>query len=97
MNRRHPTMADSFTQKLPDGREVDVTVTFSGYYDPGNVCGPMDSCYPPEGEVNIDTIQVEHEPAQDFDEWADKVGLPAQDRAGIENRLMERIQEGDEP
>jgi hypothetical protein len=82
-----------FTQALPDGREVDVSVTFSGYYDPGRTYGPPESCWPPEGKVNIHSIQVELEPTQDFDEWAKKVGLSEKDIAGIEDRLMEQIQE----
>ena len=92
MNRERMYEA-SFNQKLPNGDEVDVTIKFSGYYDPGNVCGPMDNCYPPEGEVNIKSIAIENGPDQDFDEWAAKVGLPEADLEAIESRLMETIQE----
>jgi hypothetical protein len=28
-------LTHAFAQALPDGSEVDVSVTFSGYYDPG--------------------------------------------------------------
>jgi len=86
-------LTHAFAQALPDGSEVDVSVTFSGYYDPGCSYGLPENCYPPEGEININTIQIENEPAQDFDEWARKVGLTEADIAGIEDRLMEQIQE----
>jgi hypothetical protein len=86
-------LTHSYTQPLPDGREVDVDLTFSGYYDPGNVWGPMDSCYPPEGEVNIYTARTEEDGEMDFDEWAWAVGLTEADIKSIEDRLMERIQE----
>ena len=86
-------LTHAFSQALPDGREVDVAVTFSGYYDPGQTYGPPENCYPPEGEVNIQSIQVELEPTQDFDEWVKKVGLTEKDVAAIESRLMEQIQE----
>ena len=83
----------SFNQKLPNGDEVDVTVTFGGYYDPGNVCGPMDICYPPEGEVDIQSIAVEDSAAMDFDEWVKNNGLSEKDVETIEGRCMETIQE----
>lgn len=35
--------------------EVDYHVTG---YDPGNTCGPPDRCYPAEGEIEIDSIEI---------------------------------------
>ena len=93
---RRRDLTHSFTQKLPDGREMDVTVEFSGYYDPGNTYGPMDNCYPPEGEVNINTVTSEADGEMDFEEWATKYGLSEKDVTGIKDRLMEVIQEGQE-
>ena len=91
--KHSPMFTHSYTQTMPDGREVDVTLMFSGYYDPGNISGPIDRCYPPEGEVNIHTATTEENGEMDFDEWAKKVGLSAKDLESIEEMLMERIQD----
>ena len=38
--------------------ELDVDFEMEPY-DPGNACGPMDSCYPPEGgEIEINQIEI---------------------------------------
>jgi len=37
-----------------DGNEHEVTVTYKGYSDPGVCSGPVERCYAPEGEIEID-------------------------------------------
>ena len=93
--KRSPEFTHSYTQTMPDGREVDVELTFTGYYDPGRTYGPPENCYPPEGEVNIHTAHTEVDGTMDFDEWAKKVQLSDADVRSIEDRLMERIQGND--
>ena len=36
-----------------DGNDVDVAVTYRGYSDPGCTYGPVEMCYPPEGEIEF--------------------------------------------
>ena len=38
--------------------EIDVEVTYQGYSDPGVVSGPVERCYPPEGEMEILSVTV---------------------------------------
>jgi hypothetical protein len=42
---------------------LEVEFTSSGYYDPGVTSGPVDRCYPPEGddEREIESMQLEGE------------------------------------
>jgi hypothetical protein len=63
--------------------EVPMVIEFlsSGYYDPGNNCGPMDGSYPPEGEdervldcITIDGIELPKEIAEKlFDKYQEAV------------------------
>ena len=82
----------SYTQTMPDGQEIDVTLNFYGYYDPGCTYGPIDRCYPPEGEVHIWTAETQKDGEIDFDDWVKKWSLTDEDVLAIENRLMEQIQ-----
>ena len=93
MTRRVGRWVKSFAVALPDGREVDVTVTFDGYYDPGCTYGLPENCYPPDGEVTVHTVATEADGTLDFDEWAAKVGLTEKDIGDIEDRLMDEIRD----
>jgi hypothetical protein len=93
--KHSPEFTHSYTQTLPDGREVDVELAFTGYYDPGRCYGPPEDCYPPDGEVNIHQATTDEDGEMDFDAWATKHGIPEKDLKDIEDMLMERIQEGD--
>lgn len=39
---------------IEENQEYELVIDFlsSGHYDPGNKYGPIDTCYPPEGEDN---------------------------------------------
>ena len=37
-----------------DQTEYDVIVRYKGYSDPGVLSGPVERCYPPEGEMEIE-------------------------------------------
>ena len=93
--KRSPEFTHSYTQTMPDGREVDVELAFTGYYTAGKCFGPPENCYPPDSEVNIETATTEEDGEMTFDEWVKKAGLTAKDVESIEDMLMERIQEGD--
>ena len=59
MRRIRPTTGTfEMTVTDLDGNEVDAEIAYSGYYDPGVCSGPIDNCYPPEGEVEIQSIIV---------------------------------------
>lgn len=38
--------------------EFDLHIYGEGYYDAGRISGPPDSCYPPEGELEIILIET---------------------------------------
>lgn len=38
------------------GEEHDLTIQWRGYYDPGNTSGPVERCYPEEGEIEIEVV-----------------------------------------
>ena len=93
MTSRAVLLIHSFTQALPNGSEVDVSVTFSGYYDPGCSYGLPENCYPAESEVSVLTASTEETGDMDFDDWVTKMGLSAKDVASIEEKLLERVRE----
>ena len=45
-----------------DGVEYEVEYDYEGYYDPGVCSGPVERCYPPEGDHEIDNIKITPEP-----------------------------------
>lgn len=37
--------------------EIPVTVDYDAEYDPGRVTGPWEDCYPPSGDMTINSIE----------------------------------------
>ena len=51
----------NLTVVMPDGTELDdveVSVDYDAYYQPAYVSGPPEDCYPAEGELTINKIDV---------------------------------------
>lgn len=59
----------SFTIERGDN-EIDLYITGDGYYDPGRISGPPEDCYPPEGDMEIVSIETDDGPY--FGELSDK-------------------------
>lgn len=77
----------------PKDKEVHVTLIYSGYYDPGVTSGPVDSCYPAEGELDILAVETEKGKVLDFDAWVKKMKISPKEVAAIEECLMEAIRD----
>lgn len=45
------TMTFQTSIDLEDNTEVDVTISYTAYYDPGKYSGPWGDCYPAYGEI----------------------------------------------
>ena len=43
-----------FYVELCDGSEISIPVKWRGYSDSGQLSGPPENCYPPEGEMELD-------------------------------------------
>jgi len=43
---------------IEDGDELVIEFESTGYYDPGVRSGPVDKCYPPEGEDDREVIDI---------------------------------------
>ena len=43
-----------FYVELRDGSEIAIPVKWRGYFDSGQLYGPPENCYPPEGEMELD-------------------------------------------
>jgi len=55
--------SDTFTYDDEEtGVSYDVEYEYEGYYDPGVCSGPVERCYPPEGEHNVKIISITPEP-----------------------------------
>lgn len=39
--------------------ELELDISAKGYYDPGRLSGPPEDCYPPEGELEITSIELD--------------------------------------
>ena len=39
--------------------ELELDISASGYYDPGRLSGPPENCYPPEGDLEIISIELD--------------------------------------
>ena len=74
--------AEFDTQVELDGDTYDVHVeaTGSAYYDAGNSSGPVEQCYPPEGEMTV--LRVEPE-------IVDSEGNPVTHKARIDRIMAE--------
>ena len=48
--------------------EIPVTVDYDAEYDPGRVTGPWEDCYPPSGDMTINSIEP-------VGEWPDGITL----------------------
>jgi hypothetical protein len=44
----------TFYVEVDDGKEVPITVKWRGYSDSGQLSGPPENCYPPEGEMELE-------------------------------------------
>lgn len=54
------------SQTIEIGMVIDdmyciVTADCDGYFDPGQAFGPVESCYPPEGDFNAYNVQILNE------------------------------------
>lgn len=52
MPRPSPEFRHSLTVELPNGREVNVDLTFAGYYQPARLYGAPENCSP-EGDDSV--------------------------------------------
>ncbi len=59
--KRSNVSADIETTVELDGLTYDVYVAAEGkgYYDPGCCSGPVENCYPPEGEMEVLSVKAE--------------------------------------
>jgi hypothetical protein len=92
MPRPSPEFRHSLTVELPNGREVNVDLTFAGYYQPARLYGAPENCSPEDGEVTILTAHTEEDGTVEWNEWATRVKLTEADIESIEGRLMDVIQ-----
>ena len=73
--------------------EIDLTIVFSGYSDPGRTYGLPENCYPPESEVEFHTVAVDGDEPIDFDAWSEKIGLTNDERNRLEEFAYEAMHE----
>ena len=73
--------------KLPDWYEIVVEFKSSGYSDPGCISGPVERCYPPEGD---DERELEEAYINDEDR---KIELSKEIQEKVFDEFSEEIQE----
>jgi hypothetical protein len=85
--------SSSYVHTTKEGQEVEVTLTFKGYYDPGCSSGLPENCYPPEGEIEILTATTTDGVKTDFDDWSKLMNLTPEDVTTIEVSMWEAFHE----
>jgi hypothetical protein len=81
----------TFLKTFLDCVEISIDLEYSGYSDPGCVSGPVEVCYPPEGELEytITGITVSHG-EQKFSIEKSAIGDPEEDlNEEILNHIIE--------
>jgi hypothetical protein len=70
----------TFLKRFLDCLEISIDLEYSGYSDPGCSSGPVEVCYPPEGELEyiITGITVSHK-GEKFSIEKSEIGYPEED------------------
>lgn len=88
MNYKGKATIDFCVYRGDDEKEIELSIYGSSYFQRGRTYGPPESCYPDEGETEIETITLDGKP------WDGE--LTSEETKEAEAKLEEAVMEDQE-